>query len=245
MANHRTASNGKGQRIVVCSPHCVTSAGFRSVIEGTGEYTVTECANAEALVSLSPESAAAIVIDCSTGIGLDILGKLTACGAGVVLWLAGVSAEFIRQAVDCGVRGILSKRSSLDTCRDCIRQVSAGKLWVDPELSQQLVRTRPVKLTRREGELVGLLTQGLRNKEIAWQMKIAEGTAKAYLTRLYQKTGANDRFELAVFALRNLNLEEAGGVSGDGGGKPAGSAERGAQPAFIPATLARVRPRPE
>ncbi len=54
--------------------------------------------------------------------------------------------------------------------------------------------TKPVKLSPRERQLVGLLTEGLRNKEIAGRMNITEGTAKAYLSRVFEKTGASDRF---------------------------------------------------
>jgi hypothetical protein len=57
---------------------------------------------------------------------------------------------------------------------------------------------------------MGLLAQGLRNKEIAWSMGISEGTVKVYLSRLFTKVGASDRFELALLALRNV---VAGGAS--------------------------------
>jgi DNA-binding CsgD family transcriptional regulator len=59
-------------------------------------------------------------------------------------------------------------------------------------------------LSKRQSELVGLLTQGLKNKEIASALGISEGTVKAYLTTLYEKVGARDRFELALFGLKNL-----------------------------------------
>jgi hypothetical protein len=60
-----------------------------------------------------------------------------------------------------------------------------------------------------------LLTEGLRNKEIAARMSITEGTAKAYLSRLFEKTGASDRFELAMFALKNLETNPANRPSRD------------------------------
>jgi hypothetical protein len=51
---------------------------------------------------------------------------------------------------------------------------------------------------------MNLLAQGLKNKEIAYAMTLSEGTVKVYLSRLFQKAGANDRFELALYALKNL-----------------------------------------
>jgi DNA-binding CsgD family transcriptional regulator len=61
-----------------------------------------------------------------------------------------------------------------------------------------------VALTQREGQLVSLLSQGLKNKEIATTLMISEGTVKVYLSRLFQKVGVKDRFELALFGLKNL-----------------------------------------
>src|SRR5450432_2214071 len=58
--------------------------------------------------------------------------------------------------------------------------------------------------TRSEGQLVTLLAQGLKNKEIATALNISEGTVKVYLSRLFQKLGVKDRFELALYGLKNL-----------------------------------------
>jgi len=55
-----------------------------------------------------------------------------------------------------------------------------------------------------KGKLVSLLSQGLKNKEIASTLMISEGTVKVYLSRLFQKVGVKDRFELALFGLKNL-----------------------------------------
>ena len=63
---------------------------------------------------------------------------------------------------------------------------------------------RRYSLTRREGQLVTLLSQGLKNKEIATALSISEGTVKVYLSRLFQKLGVKDRFELALYGLKNL-----------------------------------------
>ena len=63
---------------------------------------------------------------------------------------------------------------------------------------------RRYALTRREGQLVTLLSQGLKNKEITTALGISEGTVKVCLSRLFQKLGVKDRFELALYGLKNL-----------------------------------------
>src|SRR5271170_8403815 len=81
---------------------------------------------------------------------------------------------------------------------------------MEGSLTMNLLHNRPVSLSKRQSELVGLLTQGLKNKEIAAALGISEGTVKAYLTTLFEKVGAKDRFELALFGMRNLgNVHEA------------------------------------
>ena len=77
-------------------------------------------------------------------------------------------------------------------------------------------------LTQREGQLVSLLSQGLKNKEIATTLMISEGTVKVYLSRLFQKVGVKDRFELALFGLKNLTTGQLP-VGEKGQRAPAGS----------------------
>ena len=201
--------------IIVCSRHALLVAGFKALVAEPGDLIVSICSDPEQLapylarLHLSGEPPDLILIDVSSGITLHFLSELKsfAPNAGIILWIDGISPEFIRHAISSGVLGVLPRDASIDLSMQCISRVSAGQLWLDSEMSQRLLCTRAVKLSPRERQLVTLLTQGLRNKEIAWRMKITEGTAKAYLSRLFQKTGAADRFELAVFVLTNLEID--------------------------------------
>jgi len=74
-----------------------------------------------------------------------------------------------------------------------------GQLFESPKPP----RSTTVELTPRESQLVSLLVQGLRNKEIGSCLGITEGTVRVYLSKLFIKTGARDRLELAVFGLKN------------------------------------------
>jgi DNA-binding NarL/FixJ family response regulator len=62
---------------------------------------------------------------------------------------------------------------------------------------------RPIRLTRRERQLVSLLTEGHTNKQMASQLGVSDQTIKNQLTTLYRKTNVSNRLELVVFALRN------------------------------------------
>jgi DNA-binding NarL/FixJ family response regulator len=156
-----------------------------------------------------------ILIDADAAVTLAYLAELKslAPNSGLILWVDWISQEFVRDAIKSGVRGILRQNASADLCLECLTQVAAGQLWLEDEMNQKLLCAKAIRLSPRERQLVGLLTEGLRNKEIAVRMNITEGTAKAYLSRLFEKTGASDRFELAMFALKNLETNPATGPS--------------------------------
>jgi DNA-binding NarL/FixJ family response regulator len=122
----------------------------------------------------------------------------------IVLWVTSISTELAFQAMGLGVRGILRKTLPTDLQVKCLQKVQAGELWFEKALTDSFLCARRVALTQREGQLVSLLSQGLKNKEIATTLMISEGTVKVYLSRLFQKVGVKDRFELALFGLKNL-----------------------------------------
>jgi DNA-binding NarL/FixJ family response regulator len=122
----------------------------------------------------------------------------------IVLWVNSISTELAFQAMGLGVRGILRKTLATDLQVKCLQKVQGGELWFEKALTDSFLCARRVALTQREGQLVSLLSQGLKNKEIATTLMISEGTVKVYLSRLFQKVGVKDRFELALFGLKNL-----------------------------------------
>ena len=103
-----------------------------------------------------------------------------------------------------GIHGILKKTVSEQMFLKCLQTVSNGEVWLDRSLTMTLLTTRPIKLAKREGQLIALLAQGLKNKEIATALGVSEGTVKVYLSRLFEKVGAKDRFELALYGLKNM-----------------------------------------
>ncbi len=130
--------------------------------------------------------------------------QTVAPSSAIVLWAREVSAEMAHQAVEQGVRGFLSTTATPEHFRECLSISARGETWMERSLTVNLLHNRPIHLSKRQSELVDLLVQGLKNKEIAATLGISEGTVKAYLTTLYEKVGARDRFDLALFGLRNM-----------------------------------------
>jgi two-component system nitrate/nitrite response regulator NarL len=126
-------------------------------------------------------------------------------GSRLVLWMHDSAAESAFRAKEWGVRGILRKSLPADMILKCVRRVYEGELWFEKTLTETFLSGRTVRVSRRENQLITLVSQGLKNKEIASVMEISEGTVKVYLSRLFEKVGVRDRFELAMFGLRSAS----------------------------------------
>jgi two-component system nitrate/nitrite response regulator NarL len=154
------------------------------------------------VVSLKPQ---VVLLAVDTSVDWGLLNRLRhECPeTKVVLWLHEITPELAYQAIECGVRGILRKSLAPELIVKCVHKVHAGELWFEKALTQTFLSGRTVQVSKREGELITLVSQGLKNKEIATVMGVTEGTVKVYLSRLFGKIGARDRFELALIGLRN------------------------------------------
>jgi DNA-binding NarL/FixJ family response regulator len=139
---------------------------------------------------------------------LEVL-RQAAPGCRSLLLLKSLSPEAMFQAREAGAAGAVSVQATPAELIEAMQRVQAGEFVFDHGIEWPH-GTRRVRLTRRESDLVCLLVQGLKNKEIAATLGLTEGTVKVYLCKLFQKVGAKDRFELALFGLRNLSFQGDG-----------------------------------
>jgi two-component system nitrate/nitrite response regulator NarL len=94
---------------------------------------------------------------------------------------------------------------------DCLITVGQGGTWEEPASQPpEPLRKLAARLTPRERQIVRLLCRGMRNKQIAQALAIAPGTVKAHLMHIFEKTGARNRYELAIGAVR-LGLDQPEG----------------------------------
>jgi len=186
----------------------ILAAGLRSIMESVTNFHPIECCSTvDSLKNQAKTSSPEVLlIEVTPGITLDFLEEMrhVASGAHIVLWMDSALSEFLSQALGIGIRGLLRKDQSIDAHRQCLCSVAAGEMWLDQELAGRLLSRKLVHISRRERQLIGFLAQGLKNKEIAYAMGLTEGTVKVYLSRLFPKVGAKDRFDLALMGLRNV-----------------------------------------
>jgi DNA-binding NarL/FixJ family response regulator len=195
-------------RILLYSDEPILAKGLESVLRQIeGFELLPTCGTVACLMEQLTQGAPDLILmDLTSEITFAVLTEMkhvmTSCK--IVLWVNFISTELAFQAMGLGVRGILRKTLPTELQVKCLQKVQAGELWFEKALTDSFLCARRVALTQREGQLVSLLSQGLKNKEIATTLMISEGTVKVYLSRLFQKVGVKDRFELALFGLKNL-----------------------------------------
>jgi two-component system, NarL family, nitrate/nitrite response regulator NarL len=141
------------------------------------------------------------------GSGLDILMRLSRSRSRpkVILLTAGMDESQLLGASELKPDGMVLKTSDPGLLLESMDAVMAGRCWVDPEIAE---RTRHAQeraasappLTRRERELIELVRQGLRNRDIAAELGVTEGTVKVYLHAIFDKLHVENRTELALRA---------------------------------------------
>ncbi len=135
----------------------------------------------------------------------------------VIVLTASEQEEEVVEAVRLGTAGVVRKQSATEMLIKSIRKVAGGEVWLDSRLTAAVLRefSEPPPAPReqpknllsgREREIVGLVCQGFRNKEIAEKMFISEQTVKNHLHNIFDKLGVSDRLELALYAIhKKLN----------------------------------------
>jgi DNA-binding NarL/FixJ family response regulator len=103
-----------------------------------------------------------------------------------------------------GVYGVLAPDSDSEILRKAVRVVYSGELWLDRKLLKNVLYNmshveKKIDLTKKEKEIVTLICNGYRNKEIAQKLDISEQTVKSHCNRIFKKVGVTDRLQLALY----------------------------------------------
>jgi two-component system nitrate/nitrite response regulator NarL len=122
--------------------------------------------------------------------------------ARVVLWVGEMSEMDAFRALQMGARGVITRIQPISSLLECIRTVARGAVWIDgasrTTVETSTRRGTALRLTRREREIIEYVCKGMKNREIAEALSITAGTVKVHLMHIFEKTGARDRFQLAL-----------------------------------------------
>jgi DNA-binding NarL/FixJ family response regulator len=128
----------------------------------------------------------------------------------VVIVSATDDGATIRRSLDFGASGFIPKRFGVETLRDAISKVMDGDVWVppdtdlssaaDPDIAR--LRDRLVTLTPQQVRVLMMLSEGLLNKQIAYQLGVSEATIKAHVSAILQKLGVESRTQAVIAAAK-------------------------------------------
>lgn len=197
-------------RILLADDHPMIGAALEVLLRGT-EYELIGRARSgsDALAQVQRQKPDLLLLDVNMpdGSGLEVLRQLrdSKRAPTVILLTAGMDDFQLLTADRLAPDGIVLKTSDPALLLECIEKVRKGKSWVDPEIEERTHiakerASRAPSLTPRERELVELVRQGLRNRDIASQLGVTEGTVKVYLHAIFDKLGVDNRTELAMRA---------------------------------------------
>lgn len=200
-------------KIFLLSDQPVLLSGFEHVLGGSG-FEILGCCQPSAFSSVaSVGQPDVLLLDITAGLTFADLGELHAQvpDCPVVLWADALPLELMFKTLELGVRGIVQRTVQPEQLVESIRKVAAGELQIGfgATSTESAQPRRRVSLTPREREIVSFLRQGMRNKQIAGEMGITEGTVKIYLFRLFHKLGVRNRFELARCSMDDQLLASA------------------------------------
>lgn len=201
-------------RVLVVDDHPIFRDGLCKLLQAEDDITVVgqgrsgaECL--ELVEKLKPD---VVLLDLKMPDqdGLAVLGALgqAAGSVRVIVLTASEDERDYVEAVRRGARGVVLKQAATARLLEGIRKVHRGEMWIDQRVAADMLRatSHPAPgelLTGREQEIVTLVAQGFRNKEMAEKLSISEQTVKNHLHAIYDKLGVSDRLELALYALHH------------------------------------------
>ena len=209
-------------RILIADDHAMVRAGLRMLIEQEPHlHVVGETGDVSTVVGLAASEQPDVVLldlDMAGHNGLEVLPDLLlAARQARVLVLTGIrDPEAHLDAVRRGALGVLLKDQAASVLIKAIEKVQAGEAWLDrtamgyligdlqakkepaPDAEQAKIAT----LTQREREVLDLVSQGLKNHEIAERLFVSDHTVRHHVGALYAKLEVSDRLELILYAYR-------------------------------------------
>jgi DNA-binding NarL/FixJ family response regulator len=221
-------------RIVVADDHQLLRAGLKSLLNAEPGFTVVgEASEGEEAVrlvrSLRPD---VLLLDLAMpGVsGMDALAELARTPAPVrtIVLTAAIEKPEIVRALQLGAHGVVLKSAPAELLFKSIRSVMAGQHWIGREQVADLVQALQASasvstergaapkrfgLTARELEITGAVVAGFRNREIAEKFSLSEDTVKHHLSNIFDKVGASNRLELALFAVHHRLLPDPAATS--------------------------------
>jgi two-component system nitrate/nitrite response regulator NarL len=211
-------------RVLMADDHVIFRSGLRKLLETEDDIQIvgeasngSECV--DMLTKLKPDILLLDLRMPDKG-GLEVLEEinLDSLTTRVIVLTAGEDDRDAVRAMRLGARGFVLKQSASDLLVHSIHRVHDGEIWLDDRVTAEVMRDfakdsngsprgdKPL-LSDREKQVVQLVVQGYRNREIGQKLFISDQTVKNHLSNIFDKLGVSDRLELALYAIHHRLIE--------------------------------------
>jgi len=202
-----------GHSFVIADDHPLFRGALKEALAGVGDVAAIHEAgdfeSAKALV-LANEDVDLLLLDLSMPGASGLSGLISLRGIHPTVPVVVVSAHddpvTIRRALDLGASGFISKSASMEEIRAAVRTVLAGNIAApvgmdlgierDPEISDLIRRLHA--LTPQQTRVLGMIAEGLLNKQIAYELGVSEATVKAHVSAILQKLDVDSRTQAVI-----------------------------------------------
>lgn len=222
-----------GARVLIVAQHEIFRAGLRAILERLPHVAIVgEVSNpAEAMRITRAAGPDCVLLDGELHAGdtSELIRQLRAAGprSAVVVLSASTDPRHVLDAIGAGAAAYCLKEVPTEQLTAAIERATSGEAFIDPALAGRVVQAmsdqsslptipaRPAPLTARELEVLREVSRGRSNKEIAFDLHMAAGTAKVHVERILRKLTAANRVEATTRALHYglINVDEPGSAA--------------------------------
>jgi DNA-binding NarL/FixJ family response regulator len=207
--------------LLVCDSQPVTAAGVRALLADIPHIFVlpncdslTSCRvavrqHSPKIVMLDKALGMQAVLEWITDLRLTFSRESNRTLPAIVVWGVSMTEAEALRFLQAGARGILRKTANAEVLVACLEAVAQGRSWMEDSVFRNTPtpeRYHRSELTPRETQVMELVEQGLKNREIARELDIRPGTVKIHLKHIFEKTGVRGRYGLALSGMREKGI---------------------------------------
>ena len=214
------SKNEKKIIISICESQPLTVNGLKHLLKSTDDliFGSAHSSPAEWMMSAGADQTDILIIDKGLGASsvLETLTQLPANSSSaqmkvpaVVIWGMSITEAEALRFLQVGAKGIVRKSADEQTVLACLRAVAQGRSWMQDSVFRETAAAETQvrnDLTPREHQVMELVEQGFKNREIAQELGIRPGTVKIHLKHIFEKTGVRGRHGLALNGLRQKGV---------------------------------------
>lgn len=205
-------------RIALVDDHPVVLAGIRALLQGVPEVELVGEANtgATGLKAICDSSPDIAVIDLSlpdiSGMELARQIRRQCPDVKIIALTVHEDRAYVHPVFEAGAKGYLLKRSAADELLRAIRAVNRGDIYLDPTIAEKIEVNAPVlaasdesdggELSRREEDVLRLVSQGFSNKQIAGQLEVSVKSVETYKARAAEKKALRSRADIVRYGIK-------------------------------------------